>query len=152
MKQPQCTTTAQCYKELARVIDLAGVKSAQEVFELGYLTWYGEKYQMLKIPIFDEPEKWEFAIAKLEGKPVFLGDELYDCDGEKHIVPYVNKTGRVMDISDGCEWTWHPPAPKTGMIELPMNAIRFLATMNDHNTSTVRAACKAFIDKQKETK
>lgn len=67
-----------------------------------------------------EPDRYQFAVAILEGKPVFAGDKVY------------SKTGELFDWSDpDCLrqinfpniWTWTPPAPKRTFtlngVELP---------------------------------
>jgi len=56
---------------------------------------------------------YEFPLAVVEGKPVFVGDKLYDNQG-------VLKT---MYATDDREWianttSWNPPNPKTVMVEL----------------------------------
>ena len=50
-----------------------------------------------------DPELYEFAIAILEDKPVFVGDSLYHPSGAKWIVG---------DTDDLTGMSWQPPKPK----------------------------------------
>ena len=65
-------------------------------------------------PDFDDIEgEWSFAVAILEGKPVFVGDVVYHKSGPRHIVAF------RPDSLDG--YSWNPPK-KTFMLngeELP---------------------------------
>lgn len=76
----------------------------------------------------------EFALAIVENKPVFIGDELY-FNGEKVVIEE-----RHGDMSHKSfvwkSYSWNPPKPKTVMVELSVNdaefwsAVEFNRTMN----------------------
>jgi hypothetical protein len=79
MNKPQCTTSAECLKELARVMEQFGfddwrvcIKSKYVKFDCAY--WNSTFENM---PSFDESTYWSFALFELEGKPVFVGSELF---------------------------------------------------------------------------
>ncbi|MDD1607120.1 MAG: hypothetical protein LUQ18_01200 [Methylococcaceae bacterium] len=56
--------------------------------------------------------RYEFAIAVVEGKPVFKGDIIYYIpNGGEQLV------GDYTSIEDG-KWSWTPPKSKTVMVEL----------------------------------
>jgi hypothetical protein len=80
----------------------------------------------------DAPEKYEFAVAALKGKPVFIGDTVYyKCDGEETTVMIVDNGGIIIvrdsngegDRFHSDKFTWTPPAPKRTFnlngVELP---------------------------------
>ena len=80
--------------------------------------WVCVKYDgevMFRHPAFDvTPKYYEFAIAILEDKPVFVGDSLYHPSGAKWIVG---------DTDDLTGMSWQPPKPKRTFmlngVELP---------------------------------
>lgn len=75
-------------------------------------------------PKFSEnPDYYEFAVAVLEGKPVFVGDTIYDkCDGQKMEIISIDKDGDMVAKNQAHkelsmhfhpdDFTWTPPAPK----------------------------------------
>lgn len=73
----QLTRRSDCYREFARVVDMCagtGVDPVQCVRRLGA--------EISAPPSFQNPPgEYEFAIALIEGKPLFSGDTLYDKDG-----------------------------------------------------------------------
>lgn len=151
MKQPQCTTAAQCYRELARVMELTGCKSSVAVLDSGYIKWVPGVWGNSELaPAFVRPEDWEFAIAILEGKPVFIGDEVFDVLGN---TVTVNQYHFDMPAVNWEKLSWNPPKPKTALIELPLEMVeivgdpRCLITSSD--LDTIINACKAFLGKQK---
>ena len=82
------------------------------------------------MPEFLTPSEWSFAIAEVEGKPVFPGDKLYDDCNVRHTVPVV--TGaypghEVMTFPSGHKWTWQPKKPKTVMVEMLREDAEFFA-------------------------
>ena len=69
-------------------------------------------------PMFDaDYGTYEFALAVVEGKPVFKGDELYfSCNTQS------DKVNSGHNLTSGC-WSWNPPKKKTISFngeELPM--------------------------------
>jgi len=113
--------------EWARVLDMCEGTKVRP-----FVCWNRKGYDRLKparcAPAFSEdPDSYEFAVAILEGKPVFVGDKIYakqifgsefDWDDPDHI--------RQITCEDLCVdpedvWTWNPPK-KTFMLngeELP---------------------------------
>ena len=76
--------------------------------------------------MFDEIN-WDFPIAVVEGKPVFVGDELYTEDGRKFIAPIGNSFGEYMTFGAGHKWSWNPHNPRTVMVELLRDDADFIA-------------------------
>lgn len=115
--KPQCKTTPECLEQLARVMREFGFTSAFEAIGSGFV-----KYKFVLdprlMPTFSEPELWSFAIAKLEDKPVFLGDSAY-YKGKKVKITGRNEYVDCMLLieskngSDGYahkgELSWTPP-------------------------------------------
>ena len=100
------------YIEYARVIEMCK-GTALESKPWVCVKWDGEVFD--EHPAFDaEPELYEFAIAILEDKPVFVGDSLYHPSGAKWIVG---------DTDDLTGMSWQPPKPKRTFelrgVELP---------------------------------
>lgn len=72
----------------------------------------GISYNIKGIAINDySPERFEFPLAVVEGKPVFVGDELY-CNDIKVVIGDCDK-GFLLP-----QYSWNPPKPKTVMVEL----------------------------------
>lgn len=98
--------------------------------------------------------EYEFPLAVVEGKPVFVGDELYWKSGsiyqavkihhkEDHFFVSVNLT--VFPINEA---TWNPPKPKTVMVELLREDAEHLVAVEEYFSSTrVAAACRKALDK-----
>ena len=100
------------YIEYARGIEMCK-GTALESKPWVCVKWDGEVFD--EHPAFDaEPELYEFAIAILEDKPVFVGDSLYHPSGAKWIVG---------DTDDLTGMSWQPPKPKRTFelrgVELP---------------------------------
>ena len=85
--------------------------------------WLCVKYDgevMFRHPAFDvTPKYYEFAIAILEDKPVFVGDTLYDRTGDAFkVTEDCVAIGRMITIC-----SWQPPKPKRTFmlngVELP---------------------------------
>ena len=93
------------YIEYARVIEMCK-GTALESKPWVCVKWDGEVFD--EHPAFDaEPELYEFAIAILEDKPVFVGDSLYHPSGAKWIVG---------DTDDLTGMPWQPPKPKRRIV------------------------------------
>jgi hypothetical protein len=66
--------------------------------------------------------EYEFPLAVVEGRPVFVGDELYCKDGCKHKIIDVAEDGNL--YAGGNDYftigfmSWNPPKPKTVIVEL----------------------------------
>ena len=89
------------YIKYARVIKMCKGTALEDKPFLG-VKFEGEV--MFRHPAFDRtPKQYEFAIAILEDKPVFVGDSLYHPSGAKWIVG---------DTDDLTGMSWQPPKPK----------------------------------------
>lgn len=94
-----------------------------------------------------------FALAIVEGKPVFVGDELYD--------PYERRcrvTGLANDnciIGDGRAyhiWSWNPPQPKTVMVELLVEDAKYIVYGMNYcsvNAQRSKEACRKALEEMK---
>lgn len=89
-------------------------------------SWLGVKYEgnvLHKHPAFDsEPELYEFMVAILEDRPVFVGDTLYHKDthkeykvGDDGVALHSNVDG-ISKFSFGTYSTWQPPDPKRRIV------------------------------------
>ena len=112
---------ARLHREYARVIDMcegAGIDPR--------LCWkYSGVIQSCSPLLNGTPEEYEFALAIVEGKPVFEGDVLY-FDGTcvaADIVVHRATADYIVDQKGGC-WSidklhWTPPKPKTITVTIP---------------------------------
>ena len=87
---------------------------------------------------FDDLAKWEFPIAVVEGKAVFVGDELW-VHGAKKIISCA---------ADVCGCSWLPPKPRTGMVELLREDAQNIASDTLWN-DRISNACKKALDADK---
>ena len=69
---------------------------------------------------FDCPQDYEFPLAVVEGKPVFVGDELYhSIVGKCRASTDCAEIGGMLIGEDNVRcFSWNPPKPKTVMVEL----------------------------------
>lgn len=89
------------YIEYARIIKMCKGTALEDTPWLGVRFNGSEFYDH---PRFDTlVENYQFAIAILEGRPVFVGDSLYHPSGAKWIVG---------DTDDLTGMSWQPPKPK----------------------------------------
>ena len=98
------------YREYARVIDMcegAGIDPR--------LCWKCLGVIQSCSPLLNAtPEEYEFALAIVEGKPVFVGDVLYDSSGFRCTIGLSDSFAWV---TTNCSWT--PPKPKTITVTIP---------------------------------
>lgn len=111
------------YRELARVIDMCEGTGVDPKF-----CWKYEGVNINGMPYFDsELEQYEFAVAILEGKPVFVGDKVYanNCTSPL-IVGGISKQNGYIFVGNCINYdisilSWNPPK-KTFLlngVELP---------------------------------
>jgi hypothetical protein len=67
-----------------------------------------------ELSFMGSPEDYEFPLAVVEGRPVFVGDMLYGTHSGMMYV--ISADSNVRDILESRTWT--PPKPKTVTIEL----------------------------------
>ena len=123
----QCTTAAQCHRELARVMEQFGITDSLHAVKSRFIKCNksGASWSEDYMPAFVDPELWSFAIAEVEGRPVFIGNKLwYEWNGtrEFHVygldlsgTDFVDHEG-VICFKRFC--SWNPPKPKTVMVEM----------------------------------
>lgn len=110
--EPQCKTRADLHREWARVLDMcedAGVNDPSDCVR------FMDKVA-LPDPSFNErPTTYEFALAIVEGNPVFRGDVLYCTDNNCHVCKANGTTKFIAGVEpfDPNKCTWNPPKPKT---------------------------------------
>lgn len=86
----------------------------------------GLDYSKYSIEFYDR----EFPLAVVEGKPVFVGDELWIIDdeclgyGKRHVMQ------AQFSIENPKRWSWNPPKPKTIMVELLVEDVKLIANRN----------------------
>lgn len=160
--KPQCTTAAECLKELARVMEQFGIANALDAANSDYVKYVipsqiqSRYWQAL--PLFVEPENWQFAIAEVEGIPVFIGDELYTATTGKQTVICYN--GHTLEFSDNSyeitsKCSWNPPRPKTVMVELTVEDAEFFMSEMEYHGKSINAgfrmhnACRKALEGMK---
>ncbi len=92
-------TKADLYREWARVLDMC---EGTEVDPNTCCSYHGDRGSG-SCMFLDDPENYEFAVAILEGKPVFVGDKLYHIDGNGSYFTVDRTTVRFNGL------TWNPP-------------------------------------------
>jgi len=98
-------------REWARVIDMCEGTGVDPKF-----CWKYEGVNINGMPYFDsELEQYEFALGIVEGKPVFVGDKLYDIEGNGSYCTVDRTTVRF----NGLTWTKPSRAFMLNGIELP---------------------------------
>ena len=136
--KPQCETTADCLRELARVMDQFGIDNMIDAVTSKYVTAikYGGHWGHKSMPNFLHPEDWKFAIAEVEGKLAFPYAELYLDSGRKFFPVYGK--GGVLFNEDGFGYairllSWNPPKPKTVTVEYTIEQVqRVIAALEDY--------------------
>jgi len=119
---PQCKTQADCFEELARVMRMTkdtGISWFDCIKGDGVVCG---AWMRTNMPSFTYPERWSFAIAIVEDKPVFVGDILW-LDGERVHITGTNTdsagtfyletfSGRLLYPTFVQMLSWNPPALK----------------------------------------
>lgn len=129
-----CKKKSDLYREYARVIDMCNENESTLHAKLHAnecVKYYG--HYISAHPLFnDKPENYDFAIAIVEGMPVFVGDVLWDrcfrfrVSGIKNGILFGSNIDGLIHIEispESCSWS--PPKPKTFMLngvefELPV--------------------------------
>lgn len=164
--KPQCTTAAQCLKELARVMDQFGLASILSAVNSEYVKdTYPNSWR--EMPEFSSPQEWQFAIAEVEGKPVFIGDELYSTNTGRKFQVHSTRESRKEILLLECydqghnefcvkQCSWNPPKPKTVMVEMRTEVAEYAAEnwIRDNkwlgdNAIAVGESCKLALEKLK---
>lgn len=88
-------------------------------------------------------QEYEFPLAVVEGKPVFVGDELYSMRSGKKIVIGNSLSGSCF----GADWvavvSWLPPKSRTVMVELLREDAEYLSRTAQERLTTVYAIDRA---------
>jgi hypothetical protein len=109
----QCKTKQDCLRELARVIDMCAAGTGTHWYKC-IRARFGV-WDCSSIPNFTCPKEWKFAIALVEGKPVFIGDALFAEDGTIFKADFAD--GQCVWNANGIGWkkgtlSWSKPTPK----------------------------------------
>lgn len=153
--KPQCNSAADCLRELARVMDQFGISDLIDAVRSRYVKTSDLRWNLHTMPHFMAPETWSFAIAEIEGKPVFMGDELW-CGDTKFKVAYASAltvygvigllaTNYATSISD-C--SWNPPKPKTVMVEMLVEDAQLLMGKFS-SVKNIYTSCKKALEELK---
>ena len=113
----QCKTQADCFRELARVMDMSkDTKLAwQDCIKLdgSDLVKTSCNFPAFTIREFSQPSLWSFAIAIVEDKPVFIGDTLYFMHSCLEAVEYmVHADDNLYTMYRFKDLTWNPSTTK----------------------------------------
>lgn len=151
------------YREYARVIDIcesapyggAGIHPNDCVKH--------NDHRLSGVPYFNgEPAKWEFALAIVEGKPVFKGDDIWhEKYGQVKALEFKNhnlfaKKSESSYPICGClgNYSWNPPKPKTITVELLRDDAEYLAGMKGFapgaTWTRIEKAAREALDKTDE--
>lgn len=139
--KPQCKTPADCLDQLARVMRQFNFTDINKAVRSDYIQFQGNQWPEIiaNLPAFNSPELWNFAVAELEGKPVFIGDELYYQHTKMKVFSEPREGWKSL--------SWNPPKPKTVMIELLVEDAERWA---NHPTKDVIAiACRKALENLK---
>ena len=132
-------TLKELYLEAARVAELE--EQYPTIFTIRYKNNYYNAASLMNAYINWNAYRGEieFALAIVEGKPVFVGDVLYykTNDESYGIRWYPTNVNHVFDSS-----SWNPPNPRTVMVELLVEDAEALAR-NSYSNSVVRSCAKA---------
>lgn len=103
-------------------------------------------------PDFSSDEKYyEFALGVVEGKPVWKGDTLW----HKHYGQVLVGVGEgVLLGKDNAHcFSWNPPVPKTIMVELTTDDVKFFSTLSTlgihYPDGRLVASCKKALEYSK---
>ena len=161
----QCKTVADLHRELARVLDMCEGTSVNPD-----TCWKFDGIRKSVAPFLTAPPSlYSFAIAIVENKPVFIGDELYYTpDGDKVTItgissvktPYGVHLLYVMRNKCGVcsepvsSLSWNPPKPKTVLLEVSVECAEWFAKARcfygDIGAEMLRAAKKALENLNEE--
>lgn len=103
----------------------------------------GDVYYIRDTLFSDDPKLYEFPLAVVEGKPVFVGDKLYRADGSFTFAS-VNDTEAMFS-----KLLWSKPKPKTVMVELPVELVKFYATADSFGAGYINEACRKALEAMK---
>ena len=131
-------TLKELYLEAARVAELE--EQYPTIFPIRYKNNYYNAASLIKVYINWNAHRGEieFALAIVEGKPVFKGDELWSLPNNfKFIADHTNDIGiwnkSLNGLSNGARFTecsWNPPKPRTVMVELLVEDAKEYARTN----------------------
>lgn len=142
----QCTTAAQCLKELARVMEQFGIDNSQDAINSKYVKRMEDMYLGMYMARFSMPELWSFAIAEVEGKPCFMDSWLYAPDGARFMAGQHSQLYWCDKYPlETC--SWNPPKPKTIMVELLVEDAEML-TNRCVAIERVNKACRQALERE----
>jgi len=144
---PQCKTQADCFRELARVMDMVKPSLVSWRECLTHNGFQSMLCNSTTIPDFIDSQNWTFAIAIVEDKPVFVGDTLYQ-------IGYGKVAADGNNVHQASQFHWNPPAPKKPPLpesfiphdggECPVDGDTMVRVTIDYSdSSTVLAGCPA---------
>lgn len=160
--KPQCNTSADCLRELARVMDQFEIEVPdgdvipRKAVNSLYVKYCNRTPNFDDFPNFLEPQDWQFAIAEIEGKPVFPDSKVYYRGEEWLIRKYENASAVLLmrgnDMAVHCwvaisDLSWNPPKPATVMVELTVSQAELGAKLG--LTTDIAQACKTALEKLK---
>ena len=142
-------TLKELYLEAARVAELE--EQYPTIFPIRYKNNYYNTASLINAYINWNSYRGEieFALAVVEGKPVFKGDELWHGSGSEFTVLRSNATTFFGEShNSACRWeiancSWNPPKPHTVMVELLVEDASYVANVGLVNTKMVQACRKA---------
>lgn len=100
---------------------------------------------------------YEFPIAIIEGRPVFVGDEVWFTGSDilspmKIVVKEADSRNFLADsgvVYGRRSISWNPPKPKTVKIEIPIEDAEYLATYGGGHIRNVVEACRKAVESSK---
>jgi len=158
-------TRADLFEAAAKMMRICDEAEIQHTFKFGGIRYTNIENRPLSFS--HDSYMYEFPLAIVEGKPVFVGDELYE-DGNKVVV--VSKhpncdslqwlgVGAFKDealLGMPLEhWSWNPPTPATVMVELLREDAEFMFSAYSADeppfckskTARIAEACRKALDK-----
>jgi hypothetical protein len=101
------------HREFARVLDMC---DGMSISPFDCVKYFGTRG--LPLDFVNDPHHYQFALAIVEGKPVFEGDELYVTDAPNRKVKVKEAAICSVSMTDGSFWapdqikqrlSWNPP-------------------------------------------
>ena len=127
----------QLFLEAARVAKM--IKGSD--IDMKSVVKYRGEFSPFEVTFRGTIEDYEFALAIVEGKPVFKGDMLFHYTGGVYKMER-GSDGKLNSWNIEC-WSWNPPKPKTVMVEMLVEDASYVANVGLVNTKMVQACRKA---------
>jgi hypothetical protein len=113
-------TRAELFEAAAKMMRMCDDAGIDHTYKVGM---HKLLFSSKNLSFNEEPSSYEFPLAIIEGRPVFVGDELWYKKGYKIKIAGVDCiSGFIAAGKDGYfsidSLSWNPPKPRTVMVEM----------------------------------